>query len=196
MVDCGATEHVINDKTKFINFDQNFDPQSHFIELVDGSRINNLVLKRGDACIHLQDINGHICKCILKNALYIPTFKQNIFSVQAATKSGAHMNFGREKAELLLPDGTIFNIIKKERLYYLKNITSAKKVSYDLNTWHRILGHCNESDIKQLPQLVKGMTIQPNDSTRNCEICIQGKMTENRSRTPDKKATKILSRPL
>ena len=48
----------------------------------------------------------------LKNASYIPTFKQNIFSVQAATKSGAHMNFGREKAELLLPDGTKFNILR------------------------------------------------------------------------------------
>ena len=32
---------------------------------------------------------------------------------------------------------------------------------YDLHNWHKTLGHCNESDIKKLPNLVKGMKIKP-----------------------------------
>ena len=34
-----------------------------------------------------------MCSCILKNGLYIPIFKQNVFSVQVATKNGAHISF-------------------------------------------------------------------------------------------------------
>ena len=43
-VDCGATKHVITDKSKFINFDQNFEPGNHFVELADGSQVNSIVL--------------------------------------------------------------------------------------------------------------------------------------------------------
>ena len=68
LVDCKTTEHVITDKSKFINFDQNIEPWNHFVELADGSRANNIVLKRGNACIYLWNSNGHICRCILKNA--------------------------------------------------------------------------------------------------------------------------------
>ena len=45
------------------------------------------------------------CRCILKKALYIPTFKQNIFSVQVATKNGEHISFKRENSLLIYPNG-------------------------------------------------------------------------------------------
>ena len=32
LVNCGATQHVITDKSKFINFDQNFELGNHFVE--------------------------------------------------------------------------------------------------------------------------------------------------------------------
>ena len=38
LVDTGATSHIVSDKTKFINFDKNFDPDMHVIELADGSK--------------------------------------------------------------------------------------------------------------------------------------------------------------
>ena len=41
LVNCRATNHVITDKSKFINFDQNFEPGNHFVELVDSIRANN-----------------------------------------------------------------------------------------------------------------------------------------------------------
>ena len=55
LVDCGATTHIVNDKNKFTSFDENFNPEVHFIELADGTRRNNIALGRGDANILLHD---------------------------------------------------------------------------------------------------------------------------------------------
>ena len=64
LVDCRATNHVITDKSKFINFDQNFVPENHFVKLADGNQANDIVMKRGDACINLRNSKGHMCRCI------------------------------------------------------------------------------------------------------------------------------------
>lgn len=114
--------------------------------MADCTRANNLVLKRGNACIYLRDTKGNICKCLLKRALYIPKFKQNIFSVQSAVK----VNFYRDNSKLIYPGGTEFNIQQNGRLYYLKSIKSVKTATHDLRTWHKILGHCNNSDVRRM----------------------------------------------
>ena len=61
---------------------------------------------------------------------------------------------------------------------------------YDINTWHRILGHCYYNDIRKLPNVVKGMKIKEKIGTlnKNCEICIQGKFSQIRNRQPDRRA--------
>ena len=65
-----------------------------------------------------------------------------------------------------------------------------KNVTYD---FHKILGHCNESDIKKSPNFVKGMKIKPTPNyVLNCDICIQGKTSNDRNKTLDRKVTKIL----
>ena len=70
----------------------------------------------------------------------------------------------------------------------------ANLLTYDLHTWHKILGHCKKSDIKKLPNLAKGMKIKPTPNyALNCDICIQGKMSNNVNKTLDRKATKILA---
>ena len=98
MVNCDAAEPVITDKSKFINFDQNFEPGNNFVELTDGNRANNM-MKRGDTCIYLRNSKGHMCRCILKNALYIYQLLNKIFSVQVATKNGAHISFENDNCQ-------------------------------------------------------------------------------------------------
>ena len=58
--DCRATEHVIIDKSKFISFDQNFEPGNHFVEFADRVRANNIGLKRGSICIYLCNSKGRV----------------------------------------------------------------------------------------------------------------------------------------
>ena len=68
----------------------------------------------------IMDTSGKCVKACLKNALFVPTFPQNIFSVQAATERGASVHFKPDSAELAYTDGTKFNIEKHGKLYYFR----------------------------------------------------------------------------
>lgn len=45
VVDCGATSHIRTEMNKFTRFDETFNPKSHYMELADGTRMNNVELK-------------------------------------------------------------------------------------------------------------------------------------------------------
>ncbi|CAB4044624.1 myosin heavy fast skeletal muscle, partial [Paramuricea clavata] len=123
LVDTGATSHIVTtDILKQI--DMTFKPSKHYIELADGTRASNIALKRGDAKVFLKDTNGKCVKTVLKNALYIPSYPQDIFSVKAATSNGAELRFAQDTGELTLEDGTIVEIEEHGRLYYLTSIDS------------------------------------------------------------------------
>ena len=190
LVDCGATTHIVNDLAQFICFDKNFNPDEHYIELADGSRSNNIALKKGMAKVTLQGTNGKAYNIGLENCLYIPSYKQNIFSVHAATEKGASVEFSNNAGSLTTKDGTKFEIKKRGRLYYFKKceVEQVKQAKHDLENWHKILGHCNIQDILKLPDVVNGMKIVGDKAKEICETCILGKMTEVRSRIPDAKA--------
>lgn len=79
LVDSGATAHILNDKSKFFNFTKSFNGSKHTVEFADGSRAENIVENIGDAHINLVDSNGRECTATLRNALYIPSFEQEIF---------------------------------------------------------------------------------------------------------------------
>ena len=197
LVDSGATSHLLSDVSKFISFDENFDPKSHYIELADNSRVAGTVKARGDAKVSLCDVNGIVHEVTLKNALLVPSFKQEIFSVDSATKSNASVKFHKNHGELVSPDGTMFHINKAGKAYFLheaKAVRSSTISSKSLQQWHRILGHCNVGDILKLEKCVKGMTISDKHNAKNfrCDTCIKGKMCQFRDRAPDKRAESVL----
>ncbi|XP_066925480.1 uncharacterized protein [Clytia hemisphaerica] len=119
LVDCDATTHIVNTDSNFIDIDTTFKPDQHFIELADGSRSNNLAKKKGTVSISLLSSTGKVVNAKLDNVLYVPSFPQCIFSVQAATKKGTKLNFEGDHAELITTDGTTFPIEQHGRLYYL-----------------------------------------------------------------------------
>ena len=102
LVDCAYIAHELD---KFIRFDKHFNPQN-------GSRSYNVALKKGDAWGQLHDVDSNVHKAILTNALCVPSYKQSICSVQAATSKGATLCFSCDDAHLLYPDGTEFKIEK------------------------------------------------------------------------------------
>ena len=61
--------------------------------------------------IRLKDVNGRCVEATLTNALYVPSYPQNIFSVQAATSRGASVTFQPDHAELVNHDGTKFTVV-------------------------------------------------------------------------------------
>ena len=188
LVDCGATAHVVTCDSKFTSFDDKFDPGKHFIELADGTKTNNVALKRGTVKITLNTSSGKQVEAELHDALYIPSYPQDIFSVQAATEKGARVAFHPDGAELIAPDGTKFDIEKRGRLYYLCSNVSSMKQSCNLQRWHEILGHCNTNDILKLENVVDGMKITDKNNF-DCDTCILGKMTQFRNRGEDERAS-------
>ncbi|KAI4888112.1 hypothetical protein NFI96_008428, partial [Prochilodus magdalenae] len=110
MVDCGATSHMINDATKFKTVDKSFRPEDHMIELADGTKVSGMAKMRGEAEVYLLDSEGRRVRTRLKQALYIPSFPQNIFSVKAATGNGAEVRFKDGDDWLVNRDGKTPNL--------------------------------------------------------------------------------------
>ncbi len=101
LVDSGCTSHIVVDDSSFVNIDNDFVPEQHFIELADGRKYNNLALKRGSVKVSLQDTLGKTYDTVLNNCLYIPSYPENIFSIKAATLKGSSVNFHPNYAELV-----------------------------------------------------------------------------------------------
>ncbi|XP_064100742.1 uncharacterized protein LOC135211359 [Macrobrachium nipponense] len=165
--------------------DRDFDESKHMVELADGARCKNIVKGKGKAKIVLYGTNGIKQNVVLGNALYIPTFKQNIFSVQSAVSKGATVSFNPNHSELISSNGVSFEINKKGKLYYLNNVSSCK--SRSLEEWHKVLGHCNVKDILKLEDKAEGMKIS-DKSNFDCITCHEGKMHLSRNRLPDERA--------
>ena len=145
--------------------------------------------------IRLKDVNGRCVEATLTNALYVPSYPQNIFSVQAATSRGASVTFQPDHAELVNHDGTKFTVVKRGRLYFLGICDGAvtcdcTNYACDVSDWHEILGHCNYDDILKLERIVDGMKVTgKNEKPGDCSACLLGKMTQGRSRKPRARAT-------
>ena len=102
--------HIITNRSKLTDCVYTFDIKKHFIEWADSSRSNGIVLSRSKANILFHDTNGTGHGVKLEDALYIFFYKEDIFSVHAATIKGAKVNFGPNNAELIAQNGTKFNI--------------------------------------------------------------------------------------
>ena len=197
MVDGGATSHIVNDMNKFVSFDDTFQPKTHTVELADGTKCNGIAQRRGTAVIHLLDSTGRQHRAQLRQALYMPSYPQDIFSVTRAANGGATITFKKESSHMITKDGSRFDIHESGKLYYLSTVeqnVDKCKVCHDIQTWHEIMGHCNYEDVQKLQGVVKGMVIKGSvvRPTQMCEVCTKGKFTQSRNREPDRKATKPL----
>jgi hypothetical protein len=104
---------------------------------------------------------------MLSNALYIPSYQQNIFSVPAAIERGAAVSLDRQVREYRDPKGIVFGIEQVGKLHYLNSISSSQNNASSLR--HKILGHCNYNDVRKLESVVKGMKIV-DDKEILCEV--------------------------
>ena len=210
LVDSGCTSHVIKDGANFNNFAKDFKPKTHKITLADGSVNKDAVKAIGKATEILVDSNGKQHDIIFENALHIPDFKESIFSVYRSVKNGHTVVFSPEESYVMSKGGTKFNLIERNKLYYLKkengnecNQTEIEQIKepsrksekikvaeHTLKTWHRLLGHCNIQDVKSLVGAARGMKITDAEPF-DCVTCILGKTTNKKSKIPRKRCSKV-----
>lgn len=143
MVDCGATSHIITDLAKFKRFDEEFQAKTHSVELADGTRCKGVAERHGHAEVRLIDSRGRHLSTMRRQALYIPSYPQDIFSVKAANASGATVIFKKGKDVLIHRDGTKFHVHVHDRLYYLQTVNNDDdecddqcRGCFDMQTWH------------------------------------------------------------
>ena len=56
----------------------------------------------------------------------MPSYKQDIFSVQSATENGDSVSFSPTSAVMTAPNGTDFGVNKYGKLYFLNSIKPMK----------------------------------------------------------------------
>lgn len=108
--------------------------------------------------------------------------------MKSATTHGCKIHFSDADNELIAPNGTVFPIFQEDRLYYLFKTAVNSKRSELLQTWHRIFGHCNTTDITKMEKVFQGMKIR-DDSKFECETCVLVKQPDSRNHKPDVRAT-------
>ena len=191
LIDTGASCHILSNKNYFLNFDENFVPSENYLELADGSKRNDLIKGKGDATIPLYDKSGFKRNFVLKNALYVPSFKKNILSLHNAVKSGVRFYLNSPGDEhMITQEGIKFRINTSGHLYVVNSVISnAPSVRSPLD-WHKTLGHCNYKDIMKLPPIVSNMKIKGKRPEDDCETCILAKFNQYFSRKPEEKCTK------
>ena len=119
LIDSGATSHIISDGKSFISFDKDYDPTDHFVELADGTRTNGMIKGKGNATFNITDSSGITRKIILKEALYIPSYSLNIFSVKKAADQGATFSLSDKGCSMVASNGVMFPITCVNNLYYM-----------------------------------------------------------------------------
>lgn len=122
MVDEGVTSHIVNDIKTFQSFDDTFRPEIHSVALADGTHCSGMAQGRGTAMINLLDSDGRQHRAQPLDALYMPSYPHNIFSVSRATNGGTTVIFKQEESHMVTKDGNRFGIYEYEKLYYLPTV--------------------------------------------------------------------------
>ena len=158
--------------------DDEFDADKHVIELADGTRFAGVVKGKGVATMFLTSSDGVQHEIMLSDALYVPSYKQSIFSVRAAVKKGVSVNFCPYKCEMKV-EGTTFDIQERGKLYYVNSVVNSRQSRRSLNDWHRVLEHCNTRDITKLDGHVDGFKITDKDVVRHVTRVFRAKCSNN-----------------
>ena len=144
----------------------------------------------------IKDAHGQLCKAELQNALLVPGYPCDIFSVNAAMKTGGEITFSSTGAHKTTQDGNNFDIVKHGQLYYLPVVNhDSAKVTRErtIQQLHKIMGHCNQKDLIQLEEVVNGLEIMNPNEDFFCDICCKGKQPHLPiSKDPNSRATKPL----
>lgn len=193
ILDSGATDHLINDRSQFDVSKELIEPVIISVaksgEHIKGLEIGNIqaVSLVGNTSIPIE----------IKNVLFVPNLRNNLLSVRRLEMAGVHVNFANGKAKLFKGEKLVGEAIRKDCLYEIvfingkrmTNIASKNKEKDLCNLWHRRMGHLSIKNVLRLQNMVNGIPSFHEDM-EFCEICVKGKQT----RRPFNGGTKIRSR--
>ena len=197
LVDSGATDHIVCKKEYFtecvklntpvlVKMGDEFPCKSHYIGNV------NVKFKVG----------SKITQCKIKNVYLVEEVSQNLLSVSTIDDHGYKVILNRGSVEIYNPNNEKIAIGKRRGKLYEINCeyenfessvyTSCTNNNNDKRHWHRLLGHVNFSDLRNLcnEHMVDGLPNYMSSEFIECDICKRNKIRnlsfgEGRSRASD-----------
>ncbi|UYV79065.1 hypothetical protein LAZ67_17000981, partial [Cordylochernes scorpioides] len=150
-LDSGASEHMTNRIDWFSEFNE-LD-EEYQVKLGDNHVIN--ASGKGTILISCY-VDGEWTKGILKNVLYVPEIRKNLFSAGEATNLGNKIITEKETCNIFMNDKKVACGTKGSNNLYtmLFKVTHEAEANtanaYSLTWWHRRLGHINVDTIRMM----------------------------------------------
>ena len=183
IIDSGATQHMCNDQSQFIDFES----FSTTITIANNSVMH--ATGRGNVELHTALGNSFT----LQNVLFVPQLASNLISVCCAMKNPkVRLNFVNSECHILYQDKIIATAKQRDSLLVLETVSHyayASKAT-DIFSWHKRLGHLNEEYMKKGSFQLK---FNPNEKF-SCETCLKNKSTRVISRNQVAKAKRPLEK--
>lgn len=184
VLDSGASEHMVNDRSCLIN-----------VRTLEVPTVIN-VAKSGVSlvCRMISDVkmsatvNGKQLSCTVYGVLFVPGLYTNLFSVKRVTERGMEVVFGKDCARIVRNGEVVCTAKRNGRLYEL-NVNVVKmstamigEAESQLSLWHRRFGHIGKSGLLKLIRndMVEGIegSVSASSSVKVCEPCMMGKQAK------------------
>jgi len=196
--DSGATEHMTYKKEWFKELKE-IPYGKHPVSLGN----NQIVYALGKGNIDIYSfVNNEQISAMLKEVLYVPDLKKNLFSIGQAANNGLTIMYYNNQCKMSLNNKILIKGIRdNSKLYKLfieVRTESQANVTYaNLGVWHQRLCHVNLDTVKQM--IENGMIGSSKENLTDmknekffCEACIYGKQTRKPFKKVDSsKATMV-----
>lgn len=180
IVDSGATCHMCNDESQFIELKQLETIQK--VRLGDGRLLDGIA----EGTVKLETLlpDGKTKNCKMENVLFVPKLSYSLLSVSKASNAGKTTVFDRSGCQILNEQKKV--IAFATRVGNLYNLEHCKPKTQLANTankankeklWHRRYGHLGEQNLQKIAreELAEKFNYDPSNEIGFCETCIGGK---------------------
>lgn len=189
-VDSGASEHIVNDRNLFTKLERMETP----MEIAVVKNGESVTAKYSGTVVVNSMVENRMIKCTVKNVLYVPEARCNLFSVRKVESAGMTIVFENAKVKVFRNSQIVAVGNRRSLLYELEfyPISSEANALYTCGEvrksdelWHRRYGHLSQKNLLNLVQknMVNGFqkpqkvpaTGKECDTVILCESCIEGK---------------------
>ncbi|KAJ3661597.1 hypothetical protein Zmor_005987 [Zophobas morio] len=180
-LDSGASAHLCNDGGQFTKIDRS---KTGILNLANESSTATL----GVGTVQFAArVLGETANVSLSETLHVPDLRTNLMSVSKITDRGLEVNFRRDEAVVVDPDGNV--LLCAERigdLYYVSGHkhdarSACGEDKIPLGLLHKRSGHANARDLVEAIRnnRVSGVQLKDCAEAVKCDICIQGKLSRS-----------------
>ena len=179
IIDSGATCHMSNDESFFVEMKKLSVPQN--VMLGDGCSLKGIAT--GNVLLETLLPDGKTTHCTLSNVLLVPELSYSLLSVSKAASAGKITKFDKRGCEIMNAQKKVIGFATRVgNLYYLEHCHKPQSVNNASSNnqeklWHRRFGHLGEQNLCRLARnkLVKSFDYNTRNSIGFCETCVKGR---------------------